>query len=138
VTGNDYAEDLGAEQTWLAMAWSGDIASLSESADALEWVIPTEGGMRFVDNMLIPIGAENKAGAEAFMNFLYDPAVSAPLFEAISYVSPVKGATEQMSAEAQDNPFLVPPDSPPLYDFMTLTPEEDEELQTLFAEATQQ
>jgi spermidine/putrescine transport system substrate-binding protein len=138
ITGNDYTEDLGAGQTWLAMAWSGDIASLSEDADGLEWVIPTEGGMRFVDNMLIPVGAENKAGAEAFMNYLYEPAVSAPLFESISYVSPVTGAVQEMSAEAQENPFLVPPASPPLYDFMTLTPEEDEELQTLFVEATQQ
>ena len=74
------------------MAWSGDIASISEDAEGLEWVIPSQGGMRFVDTMLIPIGAENKAGAEAFMNFLYDPTVSAPLFESISYVSPVNGA----------------------------------------------
>lgn len=137
ITGNSYSEDLQFGQTWLAMAWSGDIASISENAEGLEWVIPTEGGMRFVDNMLVPLGAENKAGAEAFMNYLYDPAVSAPLFEAISYVSPVKGATDLMSAEAQDNPFLVPPTSPPLYDFMTLTPDQDEELTTAFAEATQ-
>jgi spermidine/putrescine transport system substrate-binding protein len=137
ITGNSYAEDLQVGQTWLAMAWSGDIASISEDAEGLEWVIPSEGGMRFVDNMLVPIGAENKAGAEAFMNFLYQPSVSAPLFESISYVSPVTGATAQMSAEAQENPFLVPPDSPPLYDFMTLTPEQDEQLSTEFAEAIQ-
>ena len=137
ITGNSYAEDLQVGQTWLAMAWSGDIASISEDAEGLEWVIPSEGGMRFVDNMLVPIGAENKAGAEAFMNFIYQPSVSAPLFESISYVSPVTGATAQMSAEAQENPFLVPPDSPPLYDFMTLTPEQDEQLSTEFAEAIQ-
>lgn len=138
ITGNDYTEDLGLGDTWLAMAWSGDIASLSEDAQGLEWVIPEQGGMRFVDNMLIPIGADNKAGAEAFMNFLYQPAVSAPLFESISYVSPVTGAVQAMSPEAQENPFLAPPASPPLYDFMTLTPEEDEELSTAFAAATQQ
>jgi spermidine/putrescine transport system substrate-binding protein len=138
ITGNSYAEDLQVGQTDLAMAWSGDIASISEGAEGLEWVIPSEGGMRFVDNMLVPIGADNKAGAEAFMNFLYNPTVSAPLFEAISYVSPVKGAIEQMSPEAQENPFLVPPDSPPLYDFMTLTPEQDEQLSEEFAAATQQ
>ena len=94
--------------------------------------------MRFVDNMLVPVGAKNKAGAEAFMNYIYQPSVSAPLFESISYVSPVNGALALMSTEAQANPFLVPPDSPPLYDFMTLTPEQDEQLSTEFAEATQQ
>jgi spermidine/putrescine-binding protein len=72
------------------------------------------------------------------MNFLYNPAVSGPLFEAISYVSPVNGAIEEMSPEAQENPFLVPPDSPPLYDFMILTPEQDEQLSEEFAAATQQ
>ena len=28
ITGNGYSEDLQLGQTWLAMAWSGDIASI--------------------------------------------------------------------------------------------------------------
>jgi spermidine/putrescine transport system substrate-binding protein len=137
ITGNDYAEDLDNGQTTLSMAWSGDIASIRAENEAVNWVIPSQGGMRFVDTMVIPLGAKNQAGAEAFMNYLYDPAVSGPLFEAISYVSPVEGALAEMTPEAQESPFISPPASPVLYDFMTLTPDEDEELTTLFAEATQ-
>ena len=120
------------------MAWSGDIASLSESNEDLKWVIPKQGGMRFVDNMMIPLQPANKAGAEAFMNYLYEPAVSGALFEAINYVSPVKGAIETMSPEAQASPFISPPTTPTLYDFMTLTADQNEELSTAFTEATQQ
>lgn len=137
IMGNEYADDLDLGQTIFSMAWSGDMASMRAENEDIEWVIPNEGGLRFVDTMLIPIGAENKAGAEALMNYLYDPAVSGPLFEAISYVSPVEGATAEMTPEAQASPFINPPATPVLYDFMTLTPEEDEELSTLFAEATQ-
>ena len=59
------------------MAWSGDIASLKadnpDLADKIEFFIPTEGGMTFVDNAMIPIGAKNPSGAAAFMNYVYDP-----------------------------------------------------------------
>lgn len=138
ITGNDYTEDLDLGDTWIAMAWSGDIASLRAENEDLAWVIPKQGGMRFVDNMLIPIGARNKAGAEAFMNFLYQPTVAAGLYEAINYVPPVAGAKEEMTPEAQNSPFINPPPTPKLYDFRTLTPEEDEQLSRAFAEATQQ
>jgi spermidine/putrescine transport system substrate-binding protein len=138
ITGNSYTEDLDLGDTWIAMAWSGDIASLRAENEDLAWVIPKQGGMRFVDNMLIPIGAANKAGAEAFMNFLYQPSVAAGLYEAINYVPPVAGAKEEMTAEAQSSPFINPPPTPKLYDFRTLTPEEDERLGRAFAEATQQ
>lgn len=137
ITGNDYTEDLDLGDAWISMAWSGDIASLRAENEDLEWVIPNQGAMRYADNMMIPLEPNNQAGAEAFMNYLYEPSVSAALFEAINYVSPVQGATELMTADAQASPFINPPATPPLYEFMTLTPDQDEELSTSFAEATQ-
>lgn len=138
ITGNSYTEDLNLGDTWIAMAWSGDIASLKKDQPDLEFVIPKEGGMNFVDNAMIPIGAPNKAGATALLNHVYDPKVAAGLYESIMYVPPVKGAIENMSAEAQKNPLLNPPATPKLYEFKILTPDEDEELNRAFVEATQQ
>jgi spermidine/putrescine transport system substrate-binding protein len=137
ITGNSYTEDLNLGDTWIAMAWSGDIASLRAENEDLQWLVPTQGAMRYTDNMMIPLQPGNQAGAEAWMNFLYDPAVSAGLFEAINYVSPVTGALEKMTPEAQESSFIQPPATPPLYEFMELTPDEDEELSTAFTEATQ-
>ena len=63
ITGNSYTEDLQLGDTWMGMAWSGDIASLKadnpDLADKIEFYIPTQGGMTFVDNAMIPIGAKN-------------------------------------------------------------------------------
>jgi len=138
ITGNSYTEDLALGDTWIAMAWSGDVASLKKDAPDLEFLLPKEGAMNFVDTAMIPIGAKNKEGATAFLNHVYDPAVAAGLYESISYVPPVKGAIEKMSPEAQKDPLLNPPDSPKLYEFKILTADEDEELNRAFVEATQQ
>jgi spermidine/putrescine transport system substrate-binding protein len=138
ITGNSYTEDLNLGDTWIAMAWSGDIASLKKDQPGLEFVIPKEGGMNFVDNAMIPIGAPNKAGATAFLNHVYDPKVAAGLYESIVYVPPVKGAIENMTPEAKENILLNPPPVPKLHEFKILTPDEDEQLNRAFVEATQQ
>lgn len=138
ITGNSYTEDLNLGDTWIAMAWSGDVASIKKDKPEIEFLLPKEGGMNFVDTAMIPIGAPNKAGATAFLNHVYDPKVAAGLYESISYVPPVQGAIENMSAEAQKNPLLNPPATPKLYEFKILTAEEDEKLSRAFVEATQQ
>ena len=138
VSGNSYTDDLITGEVWLAIGWSGDIASLKAvDRPEIEYVLPEKGAMSFVDNCLIPLGAKNKAGAEVFLNHVYDPAVSGPLFEAITYVSPVEGATAFMTAAGQTNPFVNPPPGARLYEFRDVTEAEEEEIVTLFAEATQ-
>lgn len=142
VTGNDYSEDLQLGDTWICMAWSGDIASLKQGnpdlADKIEFYIPTQGGMTFVDNAMIPVGAKNPEGAAAFMNYVYEPQVAGPLYEAINYVSPVQGAIDYMSADAKESIYINPAADSKLYEFRILPPAEDEELSRAFTAATQQ
>jgi spermidine/putrescine transport system substrate-binding protein len=137
ITGNSYTEDLGLGDTWAALGWSGDVRSVqAENAD-LKWVLPPEGAMSFVDTMAIPKGANAEAAA-AWMNHIYDPAVAGPLFEAIGYVSPVKGSSELMSPAAKTDVFINPPASAKLIEFRPLTTAEADELDLAFTEATQQ
>ena len=142
ITGNGYTEDLQLGDTWICMAWSGDIASLKQGnpdlADKIEFYIPTQGGMTFVDNAMIPVGAKNPQGAAAFMNHVYDPKVAGPLYEAINYVSPVQGAVDYMSEEAKKSIYINPAVDSKLYEFRLLPPNEDEELNRAFTAATQQ
>jgi spermidine/putrescine transport system substrate-binding protein len=142
ITGNSYTEDLQLGDTWVAMAWSGDIASLKagnpDIADKIEFFIPSEGGMEFEDNAMIPIGAKNPGGASAFMNYVYDPKVAGPLYEAINYVSPVTGAVGYMTPDGKASPFVNPSVDSKFYEFRILPPAEDEELNRAFTEATQQ
>lgn len=91
-TGNDYTEDLTAGNIVAAIGWSGD-ASLIENPNA-EWRMPTEGCVKWSENMVIPVGAPNTAAAIAFMNFVYRPEVAADITEYVEYISPVEGVQE--------------------------------------------
>lgn len=137
VTGNGYIEDLRLGDVAACMAWSGDVASIQAEKPDLKWVLPSDGAMSSVDTMIIPKGG-NAEMAAAWMNFLYDPTVSGPLFEAISYSSPVKDAGKSMSAEAASNVLINPTADANLHEFRQLTDEENVTLETAFAEATQQ
>jgi len=138
ITGNSYKEDLGLGDTWLAMAWSGDIANLAKDKPGLKWVIPTQGGMSFTDNAMIPKGATNSSGANQFMNYVYTPSVAGPLYESIAYVPPVQGAIDYMTAEGKASPYVNPPATPPLYEFKVLTPDQAEVISRAYTAATEQ
>ncbi len=137
ITGNSYTDDLSTGDAYAAIAWSGDVVALQAENPDLEWVLPDSGAMSFVDTLMIPKGAKNLAQAHAWLNFLYDPEVSGPLFETISYVSPVTGAADFMSDDAKKNPLINPPASAKIVEFRQLTPTESEDLENAFVQATQ-
>ena len=137
ITGNGYIEDLGAGDTAAAMAWSGDVAGIQVDTPDLKWVLPTEGGILSSDTLIIPKGGNTNTAA-AWINWLYDPKVSGPLFEAINYGSPVKGAALAMTPEAQVNSVINPAADAPLYAWRELTDDEQNKVDEAFVAATQQ
>lgn len=137
ITGNSYTEDLDLGDTWAAIAWSGDVAAIQEKKPGLKWVLPKEGAMSFVDTFMIPKGGNVDAGA-AWINYLYDPKVSGPLFEAISYASPVKGAGDSMSDKGKNSPLVNPSATADIHEFRSLTEDEATKVEEAFAAATQQ
>ena len=137
VTGNEYTDLLTRGDIVAAIAWSGDVAVLKKDKPDLEWVLPKDGGMSFIDTFMIPNGASDKAGAEALMNYLYDPKVSGPLFESIQYVSPVKDAGSFMSADAAKNPLVNPPADAKIFAFRDFDDAEAAELDDAWAKAIQ-
>ena len=102
-----YIKALSAGDTWITMAWSGDIfqANLSAGNENLKFVIPKEGGLIWTDNMCIPVGAAHPLDAITYMDYVYKPDVAATLAEYIDYITPVPGAKaviEQQAAAATD------------------------------------
>jgi len=102
-----YIKALSSGDTWISMAWSGDIfqANLSAGNDNLKFVIPSEGGLIWTDNMTIPLGAAHPVDAITYMNWVYQPAEAATLAEYIDYITPVPAAKqviEQQAAAATD------------------------------------
>jgi spermidine/putrescine transport system substrate-binding protein len=108
-TGNDYTEDLTAGNIVAAIGWSGD-ASLIENPNA-EWRMPTEGCVKWSENMVIPVGAPNTAAALAWMNFTYQPEVAANITEYVEYISPVQGVKdilEKRGSELAESEIVFP------------------------------
>jgi spermidine/putrescine transport system substrate-binding protein len=111
-TGNDYSQPLANGDLAAAVAWSGDVVQLVADNPKLKWAIPEAGGMIWTDNMLIPIGG-SVATASTYMNSVYDPAIAAQIAAYVNYVTPVKGAKEELEKtdpETANNSLIFPDD----------------------------
>jgi spermidine/putrescine transport system substrate-binding protein len=109
-TGNDYTGPLAKGDIAAALSWSGDVVQLTQDNPKLEWNLADSGGMIWTDNMLIPQGGDVFT-ASTFMNFVYDPKVAAQIAAYVNYVSPVKGAKEELAKtdkKLADNPLIFP------------------------------
>ena len=95
-----------AEEAWIGTMWSGDAAFTYKDNPNVAYVIPKEGTIVWADTLAIPKGAKHKALAEKFINFLYDPKVSAKNYEAIGYNDPNEQARQYHSQEYLNNPML--------------------------------
>ena len=112
-TGNDYAQPLTKGDLAAAVAWSGDVVQLLADNPKLKWAIPESGGMIWTDNMLIPAGGSVPT-ASTYMNFVYDPVIAARIAAYVTYVTPVKGAQEELAKtdpETANNPLIFPDDA---------------------------
>lgn len=112
-TGNDYTGPLSKGDLIAALAWSGDIVQLQADNPALKWGLPESGGMIWTDQMLIPKGG-NVSVASDYMNFVYEPSVAAEIAAYVNYVTPVKGANDELAKDDPDtasNPLIFPDDA---------------------------
>ena len=135
VTGNSYVEDMTLGDAILAMAWSGDVLTLlvpgqEERGQDFRWTLPTEGGMLWTDNMVVPKGSPNRRLVESWIDFYYDPVNAATIAAYVNYVCPVLGAREAMlelDAELANNPLIFPPADyvARLHQFRSTTAEEE-------------
>ena len=94
----------------LATVWSGDaVYCMNENPD-LAYAIPEEGSNKWVDALVIPKDAPNKAGAEAFINFLCDPENAKANVEYIEYSTPNEAAFDLLDDESKNNSAAYPSD----------------------------
>ncbi|MEN8077145.1 ABC transporter substrate-binding protein [Clostridioides difficile] len=94
----------------LAVAYSGDASYIISQNPDMAYVIPDEGSNKWFDALSIPKGAKNKAGAEAFINFLCDPENAKTNIEYIEYSTPNSGAFELLDEEVKNNAAYYPSD----------------------------
>ena len=142
IKGQSYSEDLVSGDAVAVIGWSGDINQLNlQNGNQFGFAIPESGGTFSTDNMMIPSTSPNKAGAEALINYYYDPVVAAKVANYITYICPVGGAQEAMAKinPAQAKNTLIFPDDKmwaKLKVFRDLSKKEKSEFSTAFQAAS--
>jgi spermidine/putrescine transport system substrate-binding protein len=109
-TGNDYGPPLARGDFAACVAWSGDLAQLVLENTHLKWAVPEKGGIIWTDNMFIPLGGSVPT-ASTYMNFVYDPKISAQIALGTGYISAVKGVKEaalEIDPDAGGNELVFP------------------------------
>ena len=92
--GNEYTDPFQNGNLAITMAWSGDVFQMQFDNPDLQFVVPEEGAVLWVDNMCIPKGAEHPNDALAMMDWVYDPDAAAQMTEWINYICPVPAAKD--------------------------------------------
>jgi spermidine/putrescine transport system substrate-binding protein len=110
---SDMFGDLVASgENLMAHGWNGDFLVAQEDNEDLEYTVPDEGGVIWVDNICIPNTAtpEQKLAAEMFIDFLLRPEIGAMLSEYTYYASPNAAAEELLDEDLLEDPAVYPPD----------------------------
>jgi spermidine/putrescine transport system substrate-binding protein len=107
----------------LGIVWSGEAAILiKEQPGKFAYHLPKEGGHMFIDNVCIPKGAGNVAGAHKFIDYLMRPEVSRKISEEFPYTNPNVEARKLLTDEERNNPASYPPGDPKLSTFRDIGP----------------
>jgi spermidine/putrescine transport system substrate-binding protein len=104
---------LAGGQVDAVTEWSGDVfQTMAEPGNEnIVYVIPKEGALRWTDNLAVPKGATNKALAELFINYVYDPGVAAAISNYTQYGTPNKTSIDMKLIDPAllTNPAIYPP-----------------------------
>ncbi|MBZ0302882.1 MAG: spermidine/putrescine ABC transporter substrate-binding protein [Anaerolineae bacterium] len=96
----------------IAIEYSGDVFQLRIdcACDTFSYAIPEEGSIADIANMLVPADAPHPELAQAFMDYILDPAVNAMIVNYTAYATPDQAAIDSgfIPSEFLDNPTITP------------------------------
>lgn len=99
-----------SEGAWVAYAWSGDSLQMQADNDAIRYIIPSFGGLKFLDSMVIPTGAPHKELAHEWINYILRPDVSAAITDEVQYGNPNTEAFDLIAEDVRTNAAVFPAD----------------------------
>ncbi|MEM9708027.1 MAG: extracellular solute-binding protein [Pseudomonadota bacterium] len=70
---NDWNQFMAAGELDAATFWSGSAARSQASGLPVEFVVPEEGAIGWLDTLAVPAASENAETAHAFINWMIDP-----------------------------------------------------------------
>jgi putrescine transport system substrate-binding protein len=109
-----YINDMANGSVCLALGWSGDIniarqrAIDGKTGQKIEVLIPKNGGIVFMDVMVIPADAPHPNNAHKFINYILRPEVHAAITNKVFYANPNKESRKFIKPEVANNPTVFP------------------------------
>jgi putrescine transport system substrate-binding protein len=113
---SQYINDLANGELCAVIGWSGDVFIAASRADEaknnvhLDYRIPKEGSLLWVDSLAIPKDAKNVDNALKFIDYLNEPQVAANGVNYVSYASPNTAALPMVNDDIKNNPSIYPTD----------------------------
>lgn len=103
-----YQNGLATAEYLIVQGYGGDILQVAVENPEVEFFIPRKGGTLSTDLWVIPSTASEKDLAYAFINFLYEPDISAAIIEHVLMPCPNKAAYPLLPKRLQEHPGLFP------------------------------
>ena len=104
----DKKSSLVTGEIWMAMAYNGDVLTLKEYNPQIEFVVPSEGTIVFMDYLLVMKHSKEKDLAMKFINYLNEPKNAAKLAEYVNFATPNKEARKYLSEDHLQNKIIYP------------------------------
>lgn len=82
-----FAKSFARGEFWVSQCYSENIFSEipKEKWSDIDFFIPSEGGMMYIDNMVIPKGSKHMEAALKFINFIHTPAIYAQFLDTFGF-----------------------------------------------------
>ncbi|MBD9483432.1 polyamine ABC transporter substrate-binding protein [Pseudomonas sp. PDM14] len=103
-----YIDDLNNGHLCLAVAWVGDALAAAQAGQPVRFVVPQEGSVLFIDNLVIPSSARRADLAHTFIDFIMRPQVAAQITTETLYPNGNADAKQYLAAELREQPGLYP------------------------------
>ena len=108
-----YASDnienrLGSGEVAAHFWWDGNSMKTRLAGAPVEFAMPKEGLVGWIDSMVVPKGAANVDNAKAFMNFISEPANATIQYNYYAHSSPVELVLEEATFTPENAPELFP------------------------------
>ena len=111
---SSYIKELTVGNIWVAHGYSSDMVQARADAQAagrdfsVNFVLPKQGAVLALDNMVIPKDSKNKALAYQFINFMLDGKNAAALTNEIGAGNPNAAAAEFIDAKIKQQQAIFP------------------------------
>jgi putrescine transport system substrate-binding protein len=115
---------LAGKKLCLATEWNGDAVQAAnklkstepppkagQAAPVIDYVVPREGGLLFIDAFAVPKDAPHPEAAYAFLNHLLQPKMIATTASEMGYANAQPGSLDQVYAPLAADPRIFPPDA---------------------------